>query len=110
MNKAKMNRITRTLSTEKRARLQQNRSLVAGELADLVKRDRMAKEASDEPTLSGELRRAVHASPLSLADIAGRSGISAPMLDEFLTGERTLRSDVLDRLAASLGFALTRRG
>lgn len=27
-------------------------------------------------------------------------------LDEFLTGERTLRSDVLDRLAATMGLAL----
>jgi hypothetical protein len=28
------------------------------------------------------------------------------MLDEFLTGERTLRSDILDRLAQALGFVL----
>ena len=58
----------------------------------------------EEPTLSGELRRAIHASDLDLAIIASHSGIAPIMLDEFLTGERTLRSDVLDRLAKVLGF------
>jgi len=29
-------------------------------------------------------------------------------LDEFLTGERTLRSDVIDRLAGALGYELNR--
>jgi len=31
-------------------------------------------------------------------------------LDEFLTGERTLRSDVLDRPAAALGYVLQPKG
>jgi transcriptional regulator with XRE-family HTH domain len=52
------------------------------------------------------LRRAIHGSPLSLSTIAERAGISPLALDEFLTGERTLRSDVLDRLAAILGYVL----
>ena len=30
------------------------------------------------------------------------------VLDEFLTGERTLRSDVIDRLAGALGYELNR--
>jgi hypothetical protein len=30
------------------------------------------------------------------------------VLDEFLTGERTLRSDVMDRLAKVLGYQLDR--
>ena len=34
------------------------------------------------------------------------AGISPLALDEFLTGERTLRSDVLDRLAGALGYVL----
>ena len=69
----------------------------------------MRKEARDERTLSGEIRRAIVASKLPLTTIAGRAGIPPISLDEFLTGERTLRSDVLDRLANSLGFALARR-
>jgi transcriptional regulator with XRE-family HTH domain len=43
---------------------------------------------------------------LSLTDIATRPGITPIMLDDFLTGERTLRSDVLDRLADALGYEL----
>jgi hypothetical protein len=43
---------------------------------------------------------------MSLASIAERAGIPPLILDEFLTGERTLRSDVLDRLAGILGYVL----
>ena len=74
----------------------------------MTARDQMRKEAREEATLSGELRRAVHASELSLSVIAARAGITPLMLDDFLTGERTLRSDVIDRLANLLGRQLTR--
>ena len=70
-------------------------------------RDHLRKEAREESTLSGGLRRAIHASPLSLTDVAGQIGISPIQLDEFLTGERTLRSDIMDRLAHVLGYDLT---
>jgi putative addiction module component (TIGR02574 family) len=33
-----------------------------------------------------------------------KAGLSPVELDEFLTGERTLRSDTLDRLAAVIGY------
>ena len=109
MTKRKALRITRVLPPGQQAGLAHHRRLIARELPDLAARDQMRKEACDEPTLSGELRRAIHASPLSLADIAAQAGIPPLALDEFLTGERTLRSDVIDRLAASLGLALTPR-
>ena len=99
-------RVTRELTPEERARLNRHREQIAAELPDLAARDRMRKEAREEATLSGELRRAVHGSPLSLSAMAERCGISPLALDEFLTGERTLRSDVLDRLAGVLGYAL----
>jgi hypothetical protein len=86
------------------ATFNRQRELIAKELPDLVQRDRMRKEAQEEPTLSGALRRAIHASKVSLAAIAGRAGIAPIWLDEFLTGERTLRSDVMDRLASILDF------
>jgi hypothetical protein len=82
------------------------RDRIAQELPDLAARNQMRKEASDEPTLSGELRRAIHSSDKSLAKIAGDARIPPLVLDEFLTGERTLRSDVLDRLATCLGLEL----
>jgi len=63
----------------------------------------MRKDARDEATLSGDVRRAIHASDLSLLEIATQAGITPIMLDDFLTGERTLRSDVMDRLANVLG-------
>lgn len=97
-------RITREFSAEELNRLRLHRERIASELPDLAERDRMRKEASEEVTLSGELRRAVHGCPLSLSTIAERVGISPLALDEFLTGERTLRSDVLDRLACIPGF------
>lgn len=99
-------RVTRELTLEERERLGRYREQIAAELPDLVARDRMRKEACEEATLSGQLRRAVHASPLSLSMIAERTSISVLALDEFLTGERTLRSDVLDRLAGLLGCTL----
>jgi hypothetical protein len=106
----KARRVTRVLTVHQQAALRQHRGKIARELPDMVKRDQMRKEASDEPTLSGELRRAIHSNPLSLSAIAGKAGIPPLVLDEFLTGERTLRSDVLDRLAASLGLAVSPRG
>ncbi|MBI4579688.1 MAG: hypothetical protein HY718_08305 [Planctomycetes bacterium] len=110
MKDRKARRVTRVLSSQQRASLRRHRRQIAAELPDLAVRDQMRKEASDEPTLSGELRRAIHASPLSLADIAARAGIPPLALDEFLTGERTLRSDVLDRLTSSLGLVLSQQG
>lgn len=90
-------------------RVRRLRRQLASELPELTSRDQMRKEAGDEPTLSGELRRAIHASELSLAEIAALAKVQVLALDEFLTGERTLRSDVLDRLAASLGLMVSRR-
>src|SRR2546427_12915672 len=102
-------RVTRELTPEEQDRLRRYREQIAAELPDLAERDQMRKEAREEATLSGELRRAIHSSPLSLSTIAERAGISPLALDEFLTGERTLRSDVLDRLAGILGFVLQPR-
>jgi hypothetical protein len=99
-------RIAKELTPVQLAKLQLNRQQVQEELPELILRDQMRKEAGDEPTLSGELRRAIHASPTPLTEIATQVGISQLMLDEFLTGERTLRSDVLDRLAKSLSLQL----
>jgi len=99
----------RTLTAAQRARLGRYRRQIAAELPDLKARDQMRKEAQAEPTLSGELRRAIHASSLTLAEISARTSVPCPALDEFLTGERTLRSDVLDRLATSLGLELVAR-
>jgi hypothetical protein len=104
MSTSQPKRITRELTPEERDRLKHQRELIAQELPDLTQRDQMRKDAQDEQTLSGELRRAIHTGNLSLKEIAAQTGIAPNLLDEFLTGERTLRSDVMDRLASVLGF------
>ena len=79
---------------------------VEAELPELIDRNRMATAAAAEPTLSGELRRAIHSGPSSLSTIAGSIGITVLELDQFLTGERSLPSHVMDQLAHALGYEL----
>ncbi len=108
MNRRRAKRITRPLTRAEKERLDRYREQIAQELPDLSVRDQMRKDARAEGTLSGQLRRAVHESELSLAEIAARAGITPILLDDFLTGERTLRSDVIDRLTSVLGCELNR--
>lgn len=106
MQKRQVQRVTRELTEAENNRLKTYREQIAQELPDLQARDQMRKDARDETTLSGELRRAISLSEFSLAEIAARIGVTPIMLDDFLTGERTLRSDILDRLAGVLGYEL----
>jgi hypothetical protein len=96
-------RPSKELTAEQTEVLIRQRALISKELPDLVQRDQMRKDAQEEQTLSGELRRAIHASKQSLTVIATQAVITPLLLDEFLTGERTLRSDVMDRLGTALG-------
>jgi hypothetical protein len=108
MSEREARRINRELTSAEKARLEMYRRQIGEELPDLQERDQLRKDAREEGTLSGELRRAIHASPQSLAEIAVRAGVSPLLLDDFLAGQRTLRSDVLDRLAGVLGYELHR--
>ena len=78
------------------------------ELPDLIKKDALRKKARGEHTFSGELRRAIQASELSLSAIARKVHLTLLSLDDFLTGEGTLPSDVIDRLVEVLGYELSR--
>jgi len=95
------------MTPELRARWERAKQETEAELPELLELGRRMREAGSEDTLSGHLRRAIHRSPRELADIAAAVGISAVQLNEFLSGERTLRSDVLDRLACAVDFART---
>lgn len=108
MQNRRIKRTTRTLTRSEKDRLRKHRAQIAAELPELKMRDQMRKDARCEHTLSGELRRAIHESDSSLAEIAAKVGISTILLDDFLTGERTLRSDVMDRLTSILGCELCR--
>jgi hypothetical protein len=93
---------------EELGRLRAIRESIAEELPDLVARDQLRRAAREERSISGAVRDAIHRSELPLHTIAAKAGLSPVELDEFLTGERTLRSDALDRLAATISFEVCR--
>ena len=66
----------------------------------------MRHNARKEKTFSGALRRAVHSFPLSPMEIAERGNIPWTDLSKFLTGEKTLPSDAIDRLVKVLKLRL----
>jgi len=74
------------------------------ELPELLGMGERLYEAACEDTLSGHLRRAIHRSRHRLEAIAESAGIAVEDLNLFLSGERTLRSDVLDRIALAVDF------
>lgn len=82
--------------------LRRDREKIATELPELIERGRLLDEAATENSLSGHLRRAIHASGRPLKKIALEAGLDVFVLCDFLEGTRTLRSDVLDRLAQAV--------
>ena len=99
MEKRKAKRIHVKQSAISKRQMEKWREQIAEELPDLIRRNQLADSAKKEKTLSGRLRRAVHEFPLSPMKIAEKAGITWDELDDFLTGEKTLQSDVMDRLA-----------
>ena len=79
--------------------LRHDRALIANELPELTERHDRMVEAKSEDTFCGHLRQAIHRSGRLVREIAADAGVSSQTLCEFLDGTRTLRSDVLDRLA-----------
>ena len=98
------------LTPDHLARLELAREQIAAELPDLVVRERRMREAAEENTFSGELRRAIHSGDQDLISLAELAGTTPVHLSEFLAGDRTLRSDVLDRLVLALGGKLVVSG
>jgi hypothetical protein len=82
--------------------LKRDRALIAKELPELNQGHERMVEAKAEDTYSGHLRRAVHHSGRLVREIAAEAGVSSEVLCDFLEGTRTLRSDVLDRLAQAV--------
>ena len=93
----------KSVSTELLDQLRQDRAKIADELPELTERHVRMVEAQAEDTFTGHLRGAVHRSGRLVREIASDTGISPQVLCEFLEGTRTLRSDVLDRLAQAVG-------
>jgi hypothetical protein len=93
---------TKDIPTELLDRLRRDREKIAAELPELIERGRLLDEAAAENSLSGHLRRAIHRSGRPLKTIAAEAGLDVFVLCDFLEGTRTLRSDVLDRLAQAV--------
>jgi hypothetical protein len=86
--------------------LRRDREKIAAELPELTERGRRLAEAASENSLCGHLRRAIHRSGRALTKIASEVGLDVFVLCDFLEGTRTLRSDVLDRLAQAVGATI----
>jgi hypothetical protein len=93
---------TKKIPTEMLEQLRSDREKIAAELPDLIERGRLLEEAAAENSLSGHLRGAIHRSGRPLKKIAAEVGLDVFVLCDFLEGTRTLRSDVLDRLAQAV--------
>ena len=106
MEKRKPKRIYVKESPISKRQLDKWRAQVADELPDLMRRNKLADEAMKEKTLSGRLRRAIHGFPLSPMKIAENADISWDDLDDFLTGEKPLPSDAIDRLVKAVKLKL----
>jgi hypothetical protein len=86
--------------------LRRDREKIAAELPELKERGQRLDEAAAENSLSGHLRRAIHRSGRPLKRIAAEAGLDVFLLCDFLEGTRTLRSDVIDRLAQAVGATI----
>src|ERR1700687_1446238 len=102
----KKRRIADNLSDVVMKRIRRSRALIAKELPELIEKDQCLHDAMRERTASGALRRAIHSSKLLLPDLAARTQTDMDTLDAFLTGERPLTSDIIDRLTKILKLKL----
>src|SRR5262245_55685521 len=97
---------TKDIPAELLEQLRRDREKIASELPELIERGRLLDEAAAENSLCGRLREAIHHSGRPLKKIAAEVGLDIFVLCDFLEGTRTLRSDVLDRLAQAVGATI----
>jgi transcriptional regulator with XRE-family HTH domain len=70
----------------------------------------MGKRGTDRPpTISERLKLAMEASGLTPYALAKASGVNASAIQRFLHGERSLKLESVDRIAAALGLDLVAR-
>jgi len=68
--------------------------------------DERRASAMLEPTVSGQLRRAIYESGMDHRELADQTGLSPKVLAEFLAGVASLDSGAVDKLAALLKHQL----
>jgi DNA-binding phage protein len=94
-------------SAELLLQIRHDRDAIERELESLAGQNERLFAAASEDTLSGHLRRAVHASRRPLAEIAREAGIPAESLSGFLEGAHGLPSETLDQLARAAGVVVS---
>jgi hypothetical protein len=99
-------RIHGALTAAQQRRVEKARQQAAQELPDLIRRNQMRFDARKEKSFSGLLRRAIHRFPQSPMKIAERAKIEWEDLSDFLTGEKPLPSDAIDRLVKAVKLKL----
>ena len=109
MQKKKQRNIVDKLPEALMKQIRRSRTLIAEELPDLIRRDQMAHDAMREKTFSGVVRKAIHRCKILLPDLAARSEVKMDEIADFLTGEKPLSSDALDRLVKVLKLKLTNK-
>src|SRR5438874_6132076 len=97
---------TKNIPEDLLEQLRRDREKIAAELPELRERGERLDEAASENSLSGHLRRAIHRSGRPVQRIAAEAGLDVFVLCDFLEGTRTLRSDVIDRLAQAVGATI----
>jgi hypothetical protein len=96
------------LTPRQMTQLRKDRELIAGELPSLMTKQKRLREAANEQSEDGALRRTIHASKILLHDLARLAGTNLKTLDAFLTGNRALPSAVADRLSRVLKRTVAR--
>lgn len=107
MEQIQWRRIHRDLTPEEEARL--DRALREAEeidKPDLLAQLPILRAKAAEPTFSGQLRQAIHTSPLPVRFLAEKAGTDSEAIYDFLLGEQSLPSEVIDRLVEVLGYQL----
>jgi hypothetical protein len=99
-------RIVREFATEEE-RQQWRQAVAEAEAPELIERHRIRKaEAAGEPTLSGQLRRAVIASGIDHPALAEQTGLTMNEIGAFMCGHAALDSDTFGRLSSALNLQL----
>lgn len=68
----------------------------------------LATKRPARPSISDQLRQAMSESGLSAYRLAAESGVNVAAVLRFMSGERSLRLESVDRLAAVLGLELAK--
>ncbi len=106
MNKTKPRRGTVQLSDAQMEQWRKDCDLIAEELPELIAKHQRIRDAAEERSHSGALRRAIHSSKILLHDLASRADTDIKTLDDFLTSKQPLNSEIIDRLTKILKLKL----